>query len=171
MTTELRVVLVGAIFGLNDQLAVGEVGIVRALPADLHILDHDVGRVRGGRVAVIGRTRVRPRVESLRALDSQGVAAIAQHADPSVVGAKSPAVLRPEHGRRRHAVHATRNRHHRVEGETRAAQRDAHLHRRKPPTWRRCRFLFPGAVDATRGRRAVIRLGRRRLRRVDDVTH
>ena len=59
---ELGVVLVGAVLGLDDELAVGEVGVVRALGRHRDVLDRDRGRGRLGAVPVAGLADVGARV-------------------------------------------------------------------------------------------------------------
>ena len=52
--TELGVVLVRAVLGLDDQLAVGEVGVVGALGRDGDVLNGNGDRGRFGSIPVAG---------------------------------------------------------------------------------------------------------------------
>ncbi len=69
--TELGVVLVGAVLGLDDQLAVGEVGVVGALRRDGDVLDSDRDRGRLSSIPVAGLADVGAGIGSPAAIDDQ----------------------------------------------------------------------------------------------------
>ena len=66
---ELGVVLVGAVLGLDDELAVGEVGIVGALGRHRDVLDRDRDRGGLGSVPVAGLADVGAGVGGSAAVD------------------------------------------------------------------------------------------------------
>ncbi len=69
--TELSVVLVGAVLGLDDQLAVGEVRVVGTLRRDCDVLDGDRHRGRLSSIPVAGLTDVGAGIGSPAAIDDQ----------------------------------------------------------------------------------------------------
>lgn len=76
LTAEGRVVRVGAVPSLDNQLAVGKVMVVSTGLRQDHVLNRNGGRVTSLAVAVISLASVEARVGLDRAVDNQGVVAL-----------------------------------------------------------------------------------------------